>query len=191
MKTWTINDLKAYALMHNIPIIQDEALAYIQKFIQRNNIKSVLEIGTAYGYSAVSFSSEFTHVDTIERDQKRAIKATHWIDLLDANVTLYIEDALTYDGLESSYDLIFIDAAKSQYENLFNKYSSFLNKGGTIICDNINFHNLTANTVKNRRTRSLLKKLDQFKTFLETHTDFETTFLDIGDGLSVSKKLND
>ena len=71
MKNWKISDLKSYALSKNIPIIQDDALNFIKNYIQNNNITSILEIGTAYGYSAVSFSSETTHVDTIERDRVR------------------------------------------------------------------------------------------------------------------------
>lgn len=189
MKHWTINDLKLHALNDNIPIIQDDALKFIQDYIKMHNIKSVLEIGTAYGYSAVSLSSEYTHVDTLERDIKRIDEASRWIVLLNANVTLYPVDALAFDDLKKCYDLIFIDAAKSQYENLFNKYVPLLKPGGTVICDNINFHDLTVDTTPNRRTKSLIKKLEKFKQFLNNHEQFETTFLDIGDGLSVSKKI--
>src|SRR5690606_40438730 len=63
------------------------------------------------------------------------LEASLWIKRLNANVTLHAADALTYEGIHKTYDLIFIDAAKSQYETLFNKYSKYLNDGGTIICD--------------------------------------------------------
>lgn len=188
MKHWTINDLKVYAKAHNIPIIQDDALLYIQDYIKRHNIKSILEIGTAYGYSAVSFANKTTHVDTIERDPTCIQTASLWIDRLNANVTLHAADALNYEGIDKTYDLIFIDAAKSQYETLFNKYSKYLNDGGTIICDNIHFHHLTIETAKTRSTKSLLKKIAAFKTFLQENEAFETKILDNGDGLSVSKK---
>lgn len=191
MKTWTISDLKNHAISDKIPIITDDALIYIQNHIQNHQVKSVLEIGTAYGYSAITMSSKSTHVDTFERDLKRINEAKIWIERLDANVTLYETDALTFDALDKTYDLIFIDAAKSQYENLFNKFKDLLNPGGVVICDNINFHNLTAQSVKNRRTRSLLRKLDKFRTFLNEHPAFETEFLNIGDGLSVSRRMDD
>lgn len=191
MKHWMISDLKAYALEHNIPIITDEALTYIQAYVLKHEVKEILEIGTAYGYSAVSLASQTTHVDTFERDVLRIKEAQIWIDRLKANVTLYAEDALTFDGLDKKYDLIFIDAAKSQYENLFNKFQNLLNPGGVVICDNINFHNLSVETVHNRRTKSLLKKLDKFKIFLNEHPGFDTQFLNIGDGLSVSRRIYD
>ena len=54
MNHWKISDLKSFALSNNIPIIQDEGLNYIQDYIKTHNMTSVLEIGTAYGYSAVS-----------------------------------------------------------------------------------------------------------------------------------------
>ena len=191
MKHWTIKDLKSYALLNRVPIIQDDALAYIQNYIKNNEVKEVLEIGTAYGYSAVSFSSETTHVDTIERDEVCINEATKWIQLLDANVTLHQADALTYNGLNKQYDLIFIDGAKSQYQVFFDKYSAYLAPGGVVICDNINFHHLDINTVKNRNTKGLLKKLDNFKSYIKAHHAFDTIFLDIGDGLTVSKKKDD
>lgn len=188
MKHWTINDLKVHAKLHNIPIIHDEALLYIQDYIKTHNIKSILEIGTAYGYSAVSLANKTTHVDTIERDPNAILEANIWVKRLNANVTLHAADALTYKGIQKTYDLIFIDAAKSQYETFFNKYSKYLNDGGTIICDNIHFHHLTIETAKTRSTKSLLKKIAAFKKFLLENEAFETKILDIGDGLAVSKK---
>ncbi|OYW80924.1 MAG: hypothetical protein B7Z27_02910 [Sphingobacteriia bacterium 32-37-4] len=66
------------------------------------------------------------------------------------------------------FDLIFIDAAKSQYQTFFNKYERYLKKGGYIICDNLHFHHLTPDKV-NRHTQALLRKIKNFKTFLAEH----------------------
>ncbi|WP_162146792.1 O-methyltransferase [Acholeplasma granularum] len=184
-KNLTIKDLKNHALADNIPIIQDDALNYIKDLINKKSIKNILEIGTAYGYSAISFSSDKTHVDTLERDQKRLKEAVIWVNKLKANVNVYNTDALEFIP-DKTYDMIFIDGAKAQYKKFFLRYQKYLNPNGIIVCDNIDFHDLKIEEVKNRGTKSLLKRLAEFKIFLESNTEFETMFLKYGDGLSIS-----
>ncbi len=58
------------------------------------------------------------------------------------------DDALTYVCPKQTFDLIFIDAAKSQYINFFNKYEQYLNPLGMIVVDNIYFHHLEPSQVK-------------------------------------------
>ena len=187
----TLKDLKQEALKLGIPIIEDEGLAYLLKLIEQKHIKNILEIGTAIGYSALQMAAFDVEIDTIERDEhmikhaKRFIanhKNGHRIRLIEA-------DALTYKGPLGSYDLIFIDAAKSQYKRFFEHYSTFLNEDGIIVCDNLFFHHLDKNKVKNRHTRALLKRLEDFRIFLAQNDTWTTEFIAVGDGLSVSKRV--
>lgn len=184
-----INVIKKEALNSKVPIIQDEALDFIIDYIKLNNVKSILEIGTAVGYSAISFAMQGPNVCSIERDKDMYEKAL--LNVKQSNmaskINLIKDDALTYDGIKDKYDLIFIDAAKSQYINFFNKYSKYLKDDGVIICDNINFHNLDVNKVS-RSTRQLIRKINDFKDFLKNNPDFKTEFYNVGDGMSVSKK---
>ncbi|MFA5692028.1 MAG: class I SAM-dependent methyltransferase [Acholeplasmataceae bacterium] len=189
MKKTLINELKNHSLTSNIPIIQDEALNYIKDLINQNNYQSILEIGTAYGYSAISFSNEKTVIDTIEKDPFRAIEASKWISQTNYKINVINEDALTYQISNKKYDLIFIDGPKAQYEKLFSKYEKNLTEDGIIICDNLNFHHLKIDEVKNRGTKRLLKKLNEFKLFLINNPSFQTKFLNVGDGLSISKRI--
>jgi predicted O-methyltransferase YrrM len=184
-----LENLKAYALSHNIPIISDEGLKFILEIIEQNQVKHVLEIGTAMGYSALHMALSGCMVDTIERDlimidlakdNFKEYDQKNQIKLIEAN-------ALDYDGPLQTYDLIFIDAAKAQYQKFFEKYEPFLNPNGVIICDNLNFHHLDIKKV-NRNTRQLLNKLSLFKSFLNQHPYFTTTFYELGDGMSVSKR---
>ncbi len=185
----TIFELKAHALATKIPIITDQALDYITTYIKTNHVKNILEIGGAIGYSAIAFSLLGCHVDTFERDDIRALEAQTWITDFGADVTLYHTDALLFDASTlKNYDLIFIDAAKAQYQKFFEKYEKNLNPQGVMICDNINFHHLNPEEVS-RNTRALLRKIENFKQYLKARSDYETTFYELGDGLSVSKKV--
>lgn len=182
--------LKAYALSKKVPIITDEVFEFLRDLIQKHDVKSVLEIGTAIGYSALAMASFGCKVKTFERDEFMIDEAKRHFDLFDEgkNVTLIPFDALTYNEDLGKFDLIFIDAAKSQYETFFKKYGEFLNVGGFIVCDNLYFHHLDPSKV-NRHTQGLLRKLDKFKQFLTDNKTFKTTFYDLGDGVSVSERM--
>lgn len=181
-------ELKNFAKENKVPIIQDEGLNFIIEQIHQNKIKDALEIGTAIGYSALSIASFGVKVDTIERDSKIYEEALKNVSLYDKDrrINLIFHDALTYENISKTYDLIFIDAAKGQYMKFFDKYSKYLNRNGIIICDNLNFHDLKPEEVS-RNTRQLLKKIDLFKKYLKEHETFETTFYNVGDGMSVSR----
>ncbi|HAX02933.1 MAG: hypothetical protein A2Y45_05830 [Tenericutes bacterium GWC2_34_14] len=186
----SLASLRAYAISKKVPIITDEVYLFLKAFVLEHNIKDVLEIGTAIGYSALAMASFGCNVKTLERDEFMIDEARRHFDLFDneKRIELIPFDALTYEGDLGMFDLIFIDAAKSQYQTFFNKYERYLKKGGYIICDNLHFHHLTPDKV-NRHTQALLRKIKVFKTFLKEHPHYETTFYDDGDGLSVSKKV--
>ena len=184
-----IEALKTYAKAHHIPIITDDGLLFIQDVIKTHEIKDVLEIGTAIGYSAIAMALFGAKVDTIERntDMQMLAKSNIAKHQLNHKVHLICADAITCDLPLKMYDMIFIDAAKAQYQLFFDKFSSCLKPEGIIVCDNLDFHHLDPATV-NRNTRQLIRKIDHFKTYLKTHPLFETKYLNIGDGMSISKR---
>lgn len=190
-----ISEIKKYAKENNVPIMQDEGIDFICKYIKDNNIKSILEIGSAIGYSAIRFASlnDDIIVTTIERDLDRyniACKNITDINLND-RITIYNDDALNIE-LNDKYDLIFIDAAKSQYIKFFEKYKNNLNDNGVIISDNLSFHGLVEHpeNTHNRNTRQLVGKIRKYVDFLKDNKEFETIFYSLGDGVSVSKKID-
>ena len=189
-----IIQMKEYAINNNVPIMTDDGIEYLMKYIKKNNISSVLEIGSAIGYSAImmcSVSDDIT-VTTIERDEKRYLEAVKNIKKvgLEDRINIIFRDA--YDvSFKDKFDLIFIDAAKAQNTNFFKKFEYNLNISGTIITDNMNFHGLVdkdEKDIESRNLRQLVRKVKAYKVFLEENRDFDTEFLDIGDGLAVSRK---
>ncbi|MDO9630137.1 MAG: O-methyltransferase [Acholeplasmataceae bacterium] len=184
-----LSRIKEYALKTNVPIITDAGLLFLKTAISTYKIKDVLEIGTAVGYSALAMASYGCFVDTFERDEEMISQAMIHLDMFDEKkqVKLIPFDALKYTSELRSYDLIFIDAAKAQYEKFFEKYTKYLREDGIVICDNLSFHDLKPENV-NRHTRQLLRKIDTFKNYLTMHPDFNTTFFDVGDGMSISQR---
>ena len=124
-----LDDIKLYAAKNSIPIMRDGGIDFICSYIKEHNIKRILEIGTAIGFSAIEFAgvAPDVTVTTIEMDIDRHIKAKQNIhdSGMDGRINAIHGDALKVE-LDQQFDLIFIDAAKGQYINFFEKYKSNL-----------------------------------------------------------------
>lgn len=186
--------MEEYANEHNVPIIEKKSIAFIMKYIKNHNIKSVLEIGSAIGYSAIlmASASKDVYVTTIERDETRYMECLKNVKncKLDKIINVVFQDALEVNMGDAKYDMIFIDAAKGQYTKFFEKFKYFLNEGGVIITDNLKFHGHVGNSqnIESKNLKALVQKIEGYIDFLKTNEEFETEFFDIGDGLSVSVK---
>ncbi|MCR5787731.1 MAG: O-methyltransferase [Bacilli bacterium] len=196
MKQFII-DMENYANEHNVPIIEKDSIAFIMKYIKAHNIKNVLEIGSAIGYSAIlmASASQDVYVTTIERDEARYMECLKNVKAcgLDKKINVVYQDALEVNLSNVEYDLIFIDAAKGQYTKFFEKFKYFLSKDGTIITDNLKFHGHVgkSNRIESSNLRNLVKKIEGYIEFLQDNKEFDTKFYDVGDGLSVSVRHND
>ena len=189
----SILDLENYASENNIPIMMKDGIGFLLEYIKKNNIKNILEIGSAIGYSAIRMClvNNDIKVTTIERDINRyneAVKNIKEFNLED-RINIILDDAFNVE-LNSKYDLIFIDAAKSQYIKFFEKFKLYLNNNGVIVSDNLNFHGLThtpLDQIESRNVKGLVRKLNNYIDFLTNNKEFTTEFYDIGDGISISK----
>ena len=192
----TIIQMERYAEANNIPIIEIDSIKFIMKYIKMNNVKSVLEIGTAIGYSAILMANASADVEitTIEKDEKRYREAVKNVNScgLDKRIDVVYNDALEVNLAGHSYDLIFIDAAKGGYIKYFEKFCNYLNPGGVIITDNLKFHGLVKNKnmVKSKNLKGIVDKIEKYIEFLDNNKDYITKYYDIGDGLSVTFKKN-
>ena len=190
---YVIKRMEKYADEKGIPIMEEEGINFLTEFIRLNKVKNILEIGSAIGYSAIRMAlvDKDITVTTIERDKDRYIEAVKNIKYLelDDRITLVLTDAFDFK-VKEKFDLIFIDAAKSQYLKFFNKFSPNLTKKGYIITDNIKFHGLTFSdkTKLSRNLRGLITKLETYISFLENNKDFKTRLFDIGDGIAISTR---
>lgn len=189
-----IVEMENYAKEKNVPIIEKESIAFIMKYIKNNNIKNILEIGSAIGYSAILMASSNaeTKVTTIERDNERYMECLKNVKKagLEKKINVVFQDALEVNLSDIKYDMIFIDAAKGQYIKFFEKFQYFLAPNGVIITDNLNFHGMVgkSETIESKNLRSLVEKIEKYIEFLKENEEFDTEFLKLGDGISVSKR---
>jgi len=188
-----IKEIKKYALDNKVPIMVDDGIDFLTTFIIKNQINSVLEIGTAIGYSAImmALANPNLKITTIERDHERYLEALKNIKKFDLEdrITLIFNDALEVK-IEDKFDLVFIDAAKGQNINFFEKFSSNLKDEGYIITDNMEFHGLVEKEIEiqSRNLRALVRKIKEYKEYLLNLTDYKVEFFDIGDGIAVAER---
>ena len=186
--------MEAYAMENNVPIIEKKSIVFIMKYIKEHNVETILEIGSAIGYSAIlmASSSKDVQVTTIERDETRYMECLKNVKKcgMEKRINVVYQDALELNlSEELKYDLIFIDAAKGQYIKFFEKYKNFLKPGGVIITDNLKFHGYVGESSKldKGNLKSLVEKIEGYVEFLQNNKEFDTVFKDIGDGLSISR----
>ena len=193
---YLIRQMEKYADEKGVPIMEKDGIEFLTEFIKLNKVKNILEIGSAIGYSAINMAlagSDVT-VTTIERDKDRYIEAVKNVKKigLDDRITLILADALDFNSSEE-FDLIFIDAAKSQYIKFFEKFSCNLKNKGYIVTDNIKFHGFTYSDKSklSRNLRQLITKLEKYIEFLKNNKEFKTRFFDVGDGIAISRRVAD
>lgn len=188
-----IKEIEEYAKEYNIPIMQHDGIEFLIKYIKENNIKNILEIGSAIGYSAIRMAlvDKDIKVVTIERDEARYNEALKNIKKLgvENQIEIILGDAFD-TNLNDNFDLIFIDAAKAQYIKFFEKFKHNLCNNGTIVSDNLEFHGLTHSDQSklSRNVRGIVRKLNNYIEFLENNEEFNTEFLKIGDGIGISTR---
>ena len=189
-----IKKIKEYAHEESIPIMQDDGIDFLTSFIEKKDIKNILEVGTAIGYSAIMMAnvSNDIHITTIERDEARYLEALKNIKKLklEDRITLIFNDALNIE-LNEQYDLIFIDAAKGKNIDFFNHFEKNLKENGFIITDNMGFHgyvDMNEEEIESKNIRGIVRKIKDYIYFLENNMQYKTTIYKIGDGIAVTER---
>lgn len=187
-----IEEIKQFGVENNVPIMSVETIDTINKIIDENSIHSILEIGTAIAYSTINFASNknIERITSIERDDEREKIAISNVEKSNLkNITLIHDDALNTE-ITDKFDLVIIDAAKSQNTKFFNKYKNNLTENGIIIIDNLEFHGYVGKSkeIKSRNLRQMVGKIEKFLDFLNTQEEYSVEYIEVGDRLGVCKK---
>ena len=188
-----LEKIKQKALEEHIPIIMDETLEVIEKYLSKNKLNRILEIGTAVGYSAICFTeflAENGVIDTIEREADRVEEAKKNIKLAEVEnkINIYQGDAVEIlPTLNQQYDVVFIDAAKGKYPFFLKEALRMINKNGIIFADNILYKGYVMSDYNKHKQRTAVRNLREYIKEVSENPDLETEILEVGDGLAVSK----
>lgn len=187
--------LEAFAKEYEVPISQPETIKFIELLIRIGKVESVLEVGSAIGYSAIRMvGAGAKKVDSIEINADAVRVARENIQAFDMSDKINIIEGDAREilkTLDGEYDMIFIDAAKGQYGEFFNNCIRMLKKGGILVSDNVLYKGMTAtDELLHHRKRTIVKRLREYISMLCSNPALDTDILPIGDGIALTVKLN-
>jgi len=170
---------------------QGRVLSMFSKMIQAENI---LEIGTYTGYSALCLAEGLTpngKLVTIDINEELASRVRGYFveSPYSEQIEYLIGDAMTIiPNLKSQFDIVFIDADKSNYINYYHLVFSMVKVGGYIIADNVLWSGKVIDASQHDKDTSLLREYNQL-----VHQDdrVEEVLFPIRDGLMIARKINE
>lgn len=186
-----LNEFRNKNIADKIPFLHDDSFIYIQNLIIKNNYRSILELGTAYGYTTARFSQIKTinKIVSIEKDKNRFDVASSLL-INNPKITLINDDIFVYSFPSTKqFDIILIDGPKSHQEDIIVKYLPLLNNNGRIIIDNINMNKFKNKHNLNKNQQNILNKVFKLRQWLINNHQFITSFVDVGDGLAIIKLI--
>lgn len=180
----------------DVPIIRREMQSFLKVLISLQKPASILEVGTAVGFSAL-LMSEYApagcRITTIENYEKRIpIARENFIRAgKEEQITLIEGDAAkVLAQLGGEFDFIFMDAAKGQYIHYLPDVMRLLSEGGCLVSDNVMQDGdvIESRFAVERRNRTIHARMREYLYELKHREDLVTSILPLGDGVAVSVK---
>ena len=193
--TDALKELEEFARRENIPIIPHETVAFFRLFLQTMQPKSILEIGTAIGFSALLMAEQVpdAKIMTIDRNEEMIGFAKENFARFDQRkqITLLEGDAVDLlEHIEQRFDLIFMDSAKSKYIVFLPEVLKRLGVGGVVILDDIFQGGDVARDIMDvrRGQRTIYRGLQRLFDATLDHPGLTASLIPLGDGILMIRK---
>ena len=193
--TDALKELEEFARRENIPIIPHETVAFFRLFLQTMQPKSILEIGTAIGFSALLMAEQVpdAKIMTIDRNEEMIGFAKENFARFDQRkqITLLEGDAVDLlEHIEQRFDLIFMDSAKSKYIVFLPEVLKRLEVGGVVILDDIFQGGDVARDIMDvrRGQRTIYRGLQRLFDATLDHPGLTASLIPICDGILMIRK---
>ena len=192
-----LDQIEREAKETNVPIIRTQTQGLIKFLLAVQKPMSILEVGCAIGFSALLMSEygpKGCRITTIENYEKRIPIARENFRRAgrEEQITLLAGDAADIlKELKGSYDFIFMDAAKGQYVNFLPDVVRLLHTGGMLLSDNVRQDGdvIESRFAVTRRNRTIHSRMREYLYQVKHHTQLESVILPVGDGVTLSVKI--
>jgi caffeoyl-CoA O-methyltransferase len=177
-----------------LPLVDAASARLLRTLAIAAGARRILEIGTAIGYSALWLAGALPaggQLISMEIDAGRAARARENFERagLSDRVSVVVGDASRFlHKVSGPFDLVFQDGAKALYEPLLDRLVGLLRPGGVLVCDNVLWSGRVLDDAEeppDDETRALRA----YNRRLAADARLLTTFVPVGDGLSISVKL--
>jgi len=152
---------------------------------------TILEIGTYTGYSALCLAEgiqEQGTLYTVDKNEELESFAKKYFDKspYKNQISQLVGNAIDIiPTIDTKFDLVFIDADKSNYVNYFKLVIDKMNSGGVILSDNVLWSGKVVEEINPKDIDT--KALIAYNKLLNSDPRIETVLLPIRDGLTISR----
>ena len=207
-----IQELERYAAENEVPVIRRGTRDLLRYLLRTKRPERVLEVGTAIGYSALFMKEnlpENSSITTVEKVPARLEEARKNFEKYDSEGQIHllegdaakvlrqlVEEKTSGERTDQEgllFDFVFMDAAKGQYLNFLPDVLTLMKGGGILLSDNI-FHEgdvMESRYAVTRRDRTIHGRMREYLQVLTRHEQLETICLPIGDGVTISTKMEE
>lgn len=192
-----LNEIEQFARERYIPVMLDDTKELLFSVVKAAKPRRILEIGTAVGYSGIVMLLAFPNakLNTMEINESLAELARQNFAKagMSDRVNIFLGDARELVcQLTGEYDLIFMDGPKGQYEAFLPYLVDLLPVGGTLVCDNVLYKGLVEHVPEDKRHKhiTVARNMHAFLDDITSSARFQTKLYRVGDGVTVSVKLN-
>ena len=189
-----LKELEALCERDGIPLIERDTARFLSVMVSAMLAGSILELGTAYGYSALCMARaqpETGRIWTIDPDKRRTAIARSFFERAGVVDRIEIIEQPALDVLpklaQRQYDIVFIDALKEEYSDYLRLTLPHLKRSGLVIVDNLLWHHRVALPEADTDEEST-KSIRRFNRAFLTHPDLNAVILPIGDGVGIGAK---
>ena len=193
-----MREILTYARANHIPVLLEDTAKLLFSTAYNQKPSTVLEIGTAIGYSGTlllnATNCRLTTIENFESNYLLA-KKNFASATLTNRVEMIFDDAynaiVNLNDNHRKFDFIFLDGPKGQYIKYLPILKSMLNDGGILFADNVHFKGMVfmEGTIPHRK-RTIVVNLRKYLAQIKNDPDFETIELDVGDGVTISRLKN-
>jgi predicted O-methyltransferase YrrM len=171
--------------------LQGRVLSMLSKMIQP---KAILEIGTYTGYSAICLAEglpEHGFIDTIDINDELEPMVSRFIEASGNKnrIKTHFGNAMEIiPNLKTQYDLVFIDADKTNYLNYYNLVFEQLPVGAYIIADNVLWSGKVLDEDEKQNDADTAA-IHEYNETIQSDDRVENVLFPIRDGLMVCRKI--
>jgi len=190
-----LREMEEYAAKHHVPIADREVALFLEITARAIKARRILEVGMAIGYSVIHLArgmDEGGLVISIEPDEQMISASEGYLARAGLQGKVRIEKG---KGLEmiprfrDTFDLVFIDPLKEEYQGYLELVLPRLRTGGVIIVDNLLWGGQVAGDIRSPDQESSTTALREFNQRFVSNPKLRAEVLPVGDGLGYAVKL--
>ena len=189
-------EMEQVAAERKLPISDPEVGRLLGMLVRSIGARRILEVGTLIGYGTLCLARAAAEakVLSIDADAEILAEASGYLErggVID-RVELIHGEALAVLGgdsaIEGPFDLIYLDATKTEYRRYLDLVLPKLRVGGLVVVDNLLWGGKVATYADSDEDDETTEALQSFNGYFMIHPQLEAVVLPLGDGLGVATK---